>query len=214
MSVHNRYKVFSTQSPLADVFKKASRHSRWISILKFFLPLAALSVAFVFCWFTFFFAPTASEPIVLDNEEEGIAKLTMLNPKLEGYTRAHEPYWLKAERAFQDRTHSGTIGLKNITAGAFVGKQKRVFLDAQGGFYDNTNGYLQLDKPFTITTNDGMVAQFMTANINLSEGHLNTNRPVNIQRAGLQLAANALQIREKGQNIYFHGGVHLVIGQP
>ncbi len=151
--------------------------------------------------------------MTLNNEEEGITKLTMLNPKLEGYTRAHEPYWLKAEKAFQDHTRSGIIGLQNITAEAFVGKQKRVFLDAQGGFYDNMNGYLQLDKPFTIKTNDGMIAEFLAANINLSEGQLNTDKRVNIQRAGLHLAANALQIREKGQNIYFHGGVHLVIDQ-
>ncbi|GAA5096602.1 LPS export ABC transporter periplasmic protein LptC [Bartonella acomydis] len=213
MSVHNHYKAFSIQSPLADVFKKASRHSRYIGILKFFLPLAALAVALIFCWFTFFWVPTASESMTSNHEEEGITKLTMLNPKLEGYTRSHEPYWLKAEKAFQDRTHSGTIGLQNITAEVFVGKHKRVFLDARGGIYDNTEGYLQLDKPFTIRTNDGMIAQFMTANINLSEGQLNTNQPVNIQRTGLHLAANALQIRGKGQNIYFHGGVHLVIGQ-
>ncbi|GAA4658338.1 LPS export ABC transporter periplasmic protein LptC [Bartonella pachyuromydis] len=210
MSVHNNYEAFSTQSSLVDVFKKASRHSRRIIILKFFLPLLAFAAALSFCWFTFFFTPIASEPVTLNNEEEGITKLTMLNPKLEGYTRSHEPYWLKAEKAFQDRTRSGTIGLQNITAEALVGKQRRVFLDAQGGFYDNINGCLQLDKPFTITTNDGMIAQFMAANINLSEGKLNTDQRVNIQRAGFHLSANALQVREKGQNIYFHGGVHLV----
>ncbi|WP_273719651.1 MULTISPECIES: LPS export ABC transporter periplasmic protein LptC [unclassified Bartonella] len=211
MSVHNHYEAFSTQSPLGDVFKKASRHSRRIIILKFFLPLLALAAALAFCWFTFFFTPTAFEPVTLNNEEEEVTKLTMLNPKLEGYTRAHEPYWLKAEKAFQDSTRSGTIGLQNITAETLIGKQRRVFLDAQGGFYDNIKGFLRLDKPFTITTNDGMIAQFMAANINLSEGQLNTDQRVNIKRVGLHLAANALQIREKGQNIYFHGGVHLVL---
>ncbi|WP_208433687.1 LPS export ABC transporter periplasmic protein LptC [Bartonella taylorii] len=210
MSIHNHYEGFSTQSSLGDVFRKASRHSRRISILKFFLPLLALVVVLVFCWFTFSFTPVASDPVTLNSEEEGVMKLTMRNPKLEGYTRSHEPYWLKAEEAFQDRTRSGVIGLQNITAEVSVGKQKRVFLDAQGGSYDNINGYLQLDKPFTITTNDGLMAQFIAADINLSEGQLNTKQPVNIQRAGLHLAANALQIREKGQNIYFHGGVHLV----
>ncbi len=210
MSVHNHHADFSMQSSLCDVFKKASRHSRRISVLKFLLPLLALAISLIFCWFIFFFVPVASDPLAVNNEEEGIMKLTMRNPKLEGYTRAHEPYWLKAEEAFQDRTRSGVIGLQNITAEVSVGKQKRVFLDAQGGSYDNMNGYLQLDKPFTITTNDGMIAQFIAADINLSEGQLNTKQPVNIQRAGLHLAANALQIREKGQNIYFHGGVRLV----
>ncbi|ENN95533.1 LPS export ABC transporter periplasmic protein LptC [Bartonella vinsonii] len=211
MSVHNYYGAFSTKSSCSDVFRKASRHSRRISVLKFFLPLLALATALVFCWFTFFFVPVSSDPVTLKSEEGEMMKLTMLNPKLEGYTRSHEPYWLKAEKAFQDRTRSGVIGLQNITAEALVGKKRRVFLDAQGGVYDNMNGCLQLDKPFTITTNDGMTAQFMAANINLSEGQLNTDQRVNIQRAGLHLAANALQIRKKGQNMYFHGGVYLIL---
>ncbi|EJF79249.1 Uncharacterized protein conserved in bacteria [Candidatus Bartonella washoeensis] len=211
MAVPNHYEIFSTKSSFTDVFKKASRHSRRISILKFFLPLCALAAALVFCWFTFFFVPAASDPVILNDEEDGIMKLTMLNPKLEGYTRSHEPYWLKAEKAFQDRMRSGVIGLQNITAKVLVGKQRQVSLDAQGGIYDNIKGCLQLDKPFTITTNDGMVAQFMAADINLSKGQLITDQRVDIQHAGLHLAANALQIREKGQNMYFHGGVHLVI---
>ncbi|UNE54251.1 LPS export ABC transporter periplasmic protein LptC [Bartonella machadoae] len=210
MSVNDHYEDVLTKSSFGDVFKKASRHSRFISLLKFFLPLLALVAALIFCWFTFFLAPVSSDPASL-NEEAEIMKLTMLNPKLEGYTRSHEPYWLKAEKAFQDRTRSGVINLQNITAEALMGKQRRVFLDAQGGVYDNINGFLQLDKPFTITTNDGMSVQFMAAKINLSEGQLNTDQPVNIQRAGFHLIANALQIREKGQNMYFHGGVHLVL---
>ncbi|WP_142416587.1 LPS export ABC transporter periplasmic protein LptC [Bartonella massiliensis] len=211
MSVHNHSEVFSTQSSFGDVFKKASRHSRRISLLKIFLPLLALVSALVFCWFTFFLVPDTSDPMPLNNEEDREMNLTILNPKLEGYTRAHEPYWLKAEKAFQDHMHSRTIGLKNITAKASMGHQRQVFLAAQGGVYDNINGFLQLDKPFTITTNDGIMVQFMSANINLSEGQLKTDQRVNIQRTGLHLAANALQIRDKGKNMYFHGGVHLVL---
>ncbi|WP_019223068.1 LPS export ABC transporter periplasmic protein LptC [Bartonella rattaustraliani] len=211
MVIHNRYELFSVKSSFGDIFKKASRHSRYISVLKFFLPLVALVIALVFCWFTFFFVPTASNPTTLsENEEREIMKLTMLNPKLEGYTRSHEPYWFKAEKAFQDHIRSGVIGLQNITAEAFIGKRKRVFLDAQEGIYDNMSSCLQLNEPFTITINDGTIVQFIAANINLSEGQLDTNQRVNIQRAGLRLSANALQIREKGQNMYFHGGVHLI----
>ncbi|KEC56078.1 LPS export ABC transporter periplasmic protein LptC [Bartonella koehlerae] len=213
MSVHDHSEIFSTseKSLFEDAFSKASRHSRNINILKFLLPLCTLTTALVFCCFTFFFAPAASDLVISKDEESEMMKLTMLNPKLEGYTRFHEPYWVKAEKAFRDRKHSEVIGLQNITAEAFIGKKRRIFLDAQGGNYDSMNGCLQLDKPFRITTNDGMIAQFMAANINLSDGQLNTDKRVNIRRAGLHLAANALQILEKGQKMYFHNGVHLVL---
>ncbi|WP_455476082.1 LPS export ABC transporter periplasmic protein LptC [Bartonella sp. B17] len=211
MAVHNYYEVSSTKSSFSDIFKKAYRHSRCISLLKIFLPLCALVMALAFCWFTSFFIPAASDTIILNNEEDGMMKLTMLNPKLEGYTRSYEPYWLKAEKAYQDRTRSGVIGLQNITAEAFISQHGQIFLNAQGGIYDNINGRLQLDKPFTITTSDGIVARFMAADINLSEGQLSTNERVNIKRSGLRLVANALQILEKRQIMYFQGGVHLVI---
>ncbi|WP_336278698.1 LPS export ABC transporter periplasmic protein LptC [Bartonella sp. CB175] len=211
MPVRNRYEVFLTKPSFSDIFKKAYRHSRRIRILKIFLPLSALVAAFFFCWFTFFFVPATSDPVILNNEEGGMMKAMMLNPKLEGYTSTYEPYWLKAEKAYQDYTRSGVIGLQNITAEMFLGKQGRIFLDAQGGVYDNINGFLQLDKPFTITTNDGLVARFMEADIDLSGGKLSTNKSVNIQREGFYLAANALQIREERQIIHFQGGVHLVL---
>ncbi|WP_336293754.1 LPS export ABC transporter periplasmic protein LptC [Bartonella sp. CB169] len=213
MSVYDRYETVSKESSFSDVFQKAYRHSRRINILKFFLPLFALAIALIFCWYTFFLIPVSRDPVAFNNEEKGIMGLMMLNPKLEGYTRSYEPYWLKAEKVFQNHTHSRIIGLQKITAETLLGKKRRIFLDAQGGFYNDINGCLQLNKPFTITTNDGVIAQFMAADINLSEGQLNTNQRVNIQQAGLRLAANALQIREKGTNMYFHGGVHLVLGK-
>ncbi|WP_455482677.1 LPS export ABC transporter periplasmic protein LptC [Bartonella sp. B35(2025)] len=214
MAIHNRYNFFLRKTSFDDVFEEAYRHSRRISILKFFLPLSALVTALVFCWLIFFFIPAAPDLVIFKNNEEGgIMKLAMLNPKLEGYAHSHEPYWIKADKVFQDHTNSGMIRLKNITAEAVIGKQEHVFLNAQEGIYNNINDRLQLDKPFTITTKDGMVARFMSADIDLSEGQLNANKCVNIQRAGLNLTADTLQIREKRQILYFQGGVHLVIGK-
>ncbi|WP_332065244.1 LPS export ABC transporter periplasmic protein LptC [Bartonella sp. CB189] len=211
MSVHNHYKTFLTKSSFNDISKKTYRHSCLVRVLKFLLPFCALTTVFVFYWFTFFFVPSASDLVILNSEEGGIMKPIMLNPKLEGYTSLYEPYWFKAEKAYQDYTRSGIIELQNITAEVFAGKQGRVFLDAQKGVYDNINGHLQLDKPFTITTDGGMTAQFMDADINLSERQLSTNKRVKIQRSGLCLIANALKIKEKKQSMYFEGGVHLVL---
>ncbi|WP_455474158.1 LPS export ABC transporter periplasmic protein LptC [Bartonella sp. B30(2025)] len=207
MAIHNHDEV----SSFSDNLKKAYRHSHYISILKIFLPLCTLVIVLVICWRTFFLASVVSDTVILNNEEGGMMKLTMLNPKLEGYTRSHETYWLKAEKAYQDRVHSGVFGLQNITAEASINQQGRVFLDAQEGIYDNINSHLQLDKPFTITTSDGIVAKFMSADINLSERQLSTNKRVNIERSDLRLVANALKILEKKQIMHFQGGVHLVL---
>ncbi|WP_455477805.1 LPS export ABC transporter periplasmic protein LptC [Bartonella sp. B10] len=208
MAVHNHGEI----SSFDDIFKKEGRHSRCVNILKFFLPLLALAITLFFCWSTFFFTPVSYNPIMLNNEESRIIGLVMVNPKLEGYTSSYESYWLKADKAFQDLMLSGVIGLQNITAEIFMGKE-RVFVNAQEGIYDNINGFLRLNKPFTVTTKNGMVARFTSADINLSDGQLNTNKRINIHHADLDLTADALQIQEKRQILHFQGGVHLVISK-
>ncbi|WP_102829924.1 LPS export ABC transporter periplasmic protein LptC [Bartonella bovis] len=211
MSIRNYRKAFSIKSFSDDIFKKAYRHSYRVRLLKIFLPLIALIIALVFSWFIFFSLSASSGSVVLKSEDDEIVKLIMVNPRLESYTSSQKLYWLKAQEAFQDSIHSEVIGLQGITAEIPSGKLGVAFLQAQSGTYDHINGHLQLDKPFIIKTQDNMVAQFIAADIDLSEGQLRTDQCVHIKRAGLSLKANALQIREKGLKMYFQGDVHLVI---
>ncbi|ALE03278.1 hypothetical protein PU02_0464 [Bartonella ancashensis] len=139
--------------------------------------------------------------------------LTMSNPRLEGYTSSQQPYWLKAEKAFQNRTHFELVKLQNIIAEVPAGKQGSIFIKAKIASYDGTNGFLQFDEPFTIKTKDGLIAQFVNANVNLLEKNLRTDKPVNIRRPGLFMTANSLQIREGGQIMHFQNGVHLIFNR-
>ncbi|AQX20575.1 LPS export ABC transporter periplasmic protein LptC [Bartonella sp. WD16.2] len=211
MTIYNYHEAFSIKSSSDDIFKKAYHHSYRIHLLKIFLPLVALIIALIFSLFIFFSLSASSGNVVLKSEDDEIVKLMMVNPRLESYTSSHKLYWLEAQKAFQDSTHSDVVGLQGITAEIPSGKLGLVFLKAQSGTYDHINDHLQLDKPFTIKTQNNIVAQFIAADINLSEGQLKTNQCVHIKRAGLSLKANALQVREKGQKIYFQGDVHLVI---
>ncbi|OPB30386.1 LPS export ABC transporter periplasmic protein LptC [Bartonella sp. WD12.1] len=211
MTMHNYREDFSIKSSSDDIFKKAYHHSCRIRLLKIFLPLVALIIALVFSWFIFFSLYASSGNVVLKSEDDEIVKLIMVNPRLESYTNSHKLYWFEAQEVFQDSIRSEVIGLQGIIAEIPSGKLGPAFLQAQSGTYDHINNHLQLDKPFTIKTQDNMVAQFIAADIDLSEGQLKTDQYVHIKRAGLSLKANALQIREKGQKIYFQGDVHLVI---
>ncbi|MHC5306229.1 LPS export ABC transporter periplasmic protein LptC [Bartonella sp. LJL80] len=203
--------IFSASQKSDAVFNSAHRHSARVRVLKFVLPLAALAIALVFCWFTFFAAPSSADLVVLNDDQGADGRLTMTDPKLEGYTSANKPYSLKAAKAIQDPSHSGMIELQNIIAQLPLGERGQADVEAAGGFYDNINGRLQLDKPFTVQTDDGMVAKLESADVNLATSQLNTDRPVDIRRDGQHLKANGLQIRENGQVLFFRGGVSLVI---
>ncbi|EJF91039.1 LPS export ABC transporter periplasmic protein LptC [Bartonella tamiae] len=203
--------IFSANYKTDATFNAARRHSIRVRVLKIILPIAALIIALIFSWFTFLSAPGSVELVVLNDEQNSDGRLTMTDPQLEGYTSANKPYSLKAEKAIQNPSQSGVIELQNITAELPLGERGQAFVEAEGGFYDNINGRLQLNKPFVVKTNDGMIAKLASADVNLATSQVNTNDPVDIQRTGQRLKANIMQVRENGQVIFFGGGVHLII---
>lgn len=203
--------IFSPSYKSDAVFDAARRHSVRVHILKFLLPVAAIVIALIFSWFTFFATPSTSDLVVLNGDQGSGGQLTMTDPKLEGYTSANKPYSLKANKAIQDPHHPGMIELQQIAATLPLGLRGEAAVNAVGAFYDNVNGRLQFDKPFEVKTNDGMVAKLEAADVNLSTSQLSTDQPVDIRRGGQHLKANGLQIRDNGQVLFFNRGVSLVI---
>lgn len=203
--------IFSASHKSEAVFNAAQRHSVRVRALKFLLPVIAVLIAFVFSWFTFFAAPGSTDVLVVNDDQGNDGRLTMTDPRLEGYTTAKKPYSLKAVKAIQDPTRSGMIELQDITAALPLGERGQAAVKAISAFYDNINGRLQFDKPFEIRTGDGMVAKLKSADVNMSTSQLNTDQPVDIRRGGQHLKANGLQIRENGQVLFFRSGVSLVI---
>ncbi|MCT6870526.1 MAG: LPS export ABC transporter periplasmic protein LptC [Bartonella sp.] len=207
----NSSEIFSASNKSDAVFNAARHHSTRVRLLKVLLPAFAIFIAFVFSWFTFFAAPSSADLVVLNDDQNSDGRLTMTDPKLEGYTAANKPYSLKAGKAVQDPARPGMIELENITAALPLGERGQAAVAAIGAYYDNINGRLQFDKPFEIKTDDGMVAKLQSADVNLSTSQLNTDKAVDILRGGQHLKANGLQIRENGQVLFFSGGVSLVI---
>lgn len=203
--------IFSATQKSDVVFNSARHHSLRVQFFKKGLPIAAVLIALVFSYYTFFATPSSADLVVIQSDEGIDGKLTMTEPRLEGYTKDKKPYSLKADKAIQDPSSTGIIELLNIQAQLPMGVRGQASVDALKGIYDNINGRLQLDKPFIVKTNDGMVAKFQSANINLSTSQLNTTEPVDIKRDGQQLKANRLEIRDSGQILKFGGGVRLVI---
>lgn len=213
MIVHNRRDIFSEKSSFDKIFEKACHHSYRVYWLRIFVPSFTLIVTLFFCWFMFFSVPTTPDYLVMNDEESLATKLTMIGPRLESYTSLYKPYWLEAERAFRDHAGSGVVELQNIMAKMPSGQKGEIVISAQRGIYNDIEDRLRLDKPFDITTEDGTVAQFMAADVNLSESQFTTSQRVDIRRTGLSLTANALKVHGKERNLYFQGEVHLVLNR-
>lgn len=201
--------IFSAQSKKDSLFIAALNNSSRVKFIKILLPIIALIIGIIFMWFTFFATSSNNDIVALNTS--GNDKLVMVSPKIEGYSKDQRPYAFHATRAVQDPQKPGFIELIEISAKMPIGNRAEANLTASGGIYDNINGRMVFDKPFTITTSDGIKANLQSADINIETSQLTTKQPVEILRDREHLTANSLSIKDNGQVFLFQGKVKLVI---
>lgn len=206
---NNSNSIFSVNAKKDSIFLAAMKHSGRVKFIKILLPIIAVIIAAIFAWFTFFAAQSTADIITLNTT--GDDKLVMTSPKIEGYSKSQKPYSFNASRAVQDPQKPGLIELIDITAKMPLGERAEADVAAIGGIYDNINGRMVLEKPFSVTTSDGVKANFKSANINIETSQLTTNDPVEIIRDREHLTADSLSIKENGQVFVFKGKVQLII---
>lgn len=201
---------FGASEKATALFHAAQRHSTRVRVLKTALPVAAIAIGAVFSWYTFLATPAAPIKVEVNNGGES-GKLVMTSPQLNGYTKDNRPYSMIAAKAVQDTNNSGVITLEGISAQLPVGENSQAKIEAASGIYDNANGRLQLDKEFTVTTDDGLHAALKSADINLQSGQITTDKPVEIRNGATQIMADSLQIKNSGKVVIFENKVRVVI---
>lgn len=202
---------FGASEKNAATFHAAQRHSGRVRVLKTALPIAAVAIAGVFSWFTFFAAPSGPVRVEVRGTGAEAGKLVMTNPTLDGFTKDNRPYTMTASKATQDVKKDGVVALENIDAELPLGPDQRAKIAAQSGIFDNANGRLQLDKDFTVTTTGGLTAKLKSADVNISTGRITTDQPVDIQNGNAHISADKMQISDNGKVMVFEDKVKLVI---
>lgn len=201
--------VFGALQKSSAVFYAAQRHSMRVRVLKTALPICALAIAAIFSWYTFLAAPASTVKVQLDASESG--KLVMMGPQLNGYTKDNRPYSMVAERAVQDAKESSVITLVDIVAQLPVGDKAKAEINASSAIFDSVKQYLQFDNEFTVKTTDGMEAKLQNANVNMSNGEMTTDKPVDIRTDNAHISAQKMKILENGKLLVFEDKVQLTI---
>lgn len=212
MAAENDIQVMQFDAPEKNIaaFHAAQRHSVMVRFLKIALPIAALLVAGVFSWFTFLSAPASVVTVNLGGDAEN-GQLVMTSPNLSGFTKDNLPYSMMALKATQNTKEEGIIVLEGISAELPVGQRGTAHVSAASGRYDNINGRLQLDKDFTVTTDQGLDAKMQSADVNIATGQIRTDKPVDIRSGTMHIRANRMQIEGNGESLIFEDKVELEI---
>lgn len=193
-------------------YRAAVRHSRLVRGLRMLIPVAAAAaVAGLIGWSLF--KPVANiaglemGPVALSG-----TKVTMENPKLNGFRKDGKPYQVTSVAASQDVRKPGVVELEQITARLGAVGDNATHLRAAAGVYDMKSEQLQLSGGVHVNTDNGDTAKLQAASVNLKAGEMHTTEPVRITTAnGGSVDADAMRVSDNGKVIVFEGRVKTVL---
>lgn len=192
-----------------DAYHEAARHSARVRRLKIILPLIAFLIGAIFVAVSVVraFLP---ENLQIENATIENGKIVMQNPAISGRNKQDISYSMKAVRALQDISNPDIITLETIHAEMPVNDTLIATVDATSGIYDRGGNTLNMNAPFSITMNNGLVADFQAAYLDINAGEMETKKPIAISMSGGSIVAQSLRMTDKGRIVTFEGKVKVI----
>lgn len=204
----------ATGQPSSEVlFRRARRHSRRVRVLRVLIPVvmvAGLAGAGLAVWLN----PLrllAQLPVTASGVSLSGTRMTMTEPKLAGYTRDGRRFELSASAAAQDIARADVISLERPHALFELSEHSKLEMRALEGIFDRKANVLTLRRDIVIGTTDGHEARLSEAVVDLREGTITSNLPVEVNTQHGTLRGNRLEVSKSGEVVRFDGGVEMLI---
>ena len=199
----------------ARALARARRHSRHVRWMRAGLPVLAVVVTVGFLGAAWV-ANAVPDGFSLDAFKVEDGELVMTNPRLVGFDERDQPYSVDAERATQNVANPDRFQLHEVLAEIPMADGRRVTVLSGGGAYDRKAEVLTIPTPFTITVDDGTVAQFAGGTVDVAAGTFVSSGAVDMDRPEGRIVADGLRIERAGQSALFTGNVRVTIepGSP
>lgn len=201
--------------PNEFIFLRARRHSRRVRILRTAIPIV-LAAGLITTFLVIYFNPLrllAELPSGVGTLILAGTKMSMAEPKLSGFTRDERRYELSASSAAQDKVRADITNLEEPRASLEMLDRSTINLRAAIGYLDRNSGLLTLERDIVLTTSNGYEARLNSAVIDMRNGTVISDQPVEVKMERATLQGNRLEVTKSGEIIRFDGGVSLVI-QP
>ncbi len=193
-----------------SAYNVALFHSSRVKSLKVLLPVAALIISAIFIVVSIL-RSYLPEKISIEGAQIEDGKVVMSRPAIAGRNANGVNYSMVAEKALQDLKNPNLITLKNIKAAMPVNKDVIAHVEALSGDLNRAADTLKMTEPFTIVMDNGMRAQFKTADLDIKSGNLTSQDAVAIQKGGASVVAQSVKMTDKGNVIEFDGQVRMHI---
>lgn len=195
---------------VTDAYIHAARHSQRVRRLKIVLPLVAVLIAAIFVVVSVIrtFLP---DDFQIQNATIEDGKIVMSSPAIAGRNKQGISYSMKAVRALQEIANPDIITLQTIHAQMPVNETLIATVEAKNGIYDRGANTLDMNAPFTITMNNGVVADFQSAYLDINAGEMQTKSPIAISLTGGSIVAQQMRMTDKGRVVTFEGMVKVIV---
>ncbi|MDO8875520.1 MAG: LPS export ABC transporter periplasmic protein LptC [Pseudolabrys sp.] len=194
-------------------FRAARRHSRFVRFLRIALPAAVVFITIgmsLVTWLNPLRLLTAL-PVNIDDLVVSGTKITMEQPRVNGFTNDKRAYEFTAEAAAQDLTKPDIVELRNINAKIEMEDKSTMNMKADTGVYDTKRESLKLDGNILLRSTSGNTGKLTEATIDVRKGNVVSDRPVELEMLQGILNANKLEVVDSGTLVRFHGGVSMVL---
>jgi lipopolysaccharide export system protein LptC len=199
-------------------FAAAARHSRMVRVLRVLVPAAVVLSMGVIVAISIFnpFRLLTKLPLDMGNLVVSGTKITMETPHLSGFSPDLRPYEMWAKAATQDLTVPNRVELDTLRAKVMMEDRTMVTMDARLGLYDTKLQVLDLTKSIFLQSSTGYEARMTQARVDMANGTITSEEPVDVKLLNGTLTADKLRILEKGDMVRFEGRVvmHLVMDPP
>lgn len=196
----------------AVAYRAAMRHSRFVRLLKWAIPLGA-GLATVFILAVMIFDPFRKLPQGLNVAAVGLngSKIIMEAPRLQGYRSDSRPYEVNAKSAAQDIKSPNLIELTDIDARFSLGADGEARLQSPEGLLDSQAEMLDLRQSVRVITDNGYDVRLRSARIAFKGGHVQSTEPVSVKMNDGTIDSDALEIVDGGKQMIFSGRVRSVL---
>jgi len=193
----------------ARLFDAAVRHSRRVRVLRLAIPVLAvlvLTAVVLVTWLNplrlLLHLPKEVGRMVVTG-----TKITMEQPRLAGYTRDSRSYELTARAASQDVLKPDLVELKEIHAAVQLQDRGLMEVTAPSGIYNSKTEALDLSGNVVMVASSGFECRLLEAKIDIRNGNIVSEKPVDVKFADGTINANRLEVTESGGLIRFGDGV-------
>jgi len=194
-------------------FRAARSHSRFVRMLRIAIP-SSVAFGLVVVFLVTYFNPLrilGRLPIDVGNLVVSGSKITMEQPRLSGFTHDARAYELAADTAKQDLTKPDVIELQNLRAKIEMQDKGTVEMSADAGVYESKGETLKLDRNIQLHSSGGYSGRLSEATIDIRNGHVVSEHPVEVEFLQGTLNANRLEILDSGDLVRFERGVNMTL---